>query len=323
MVKTKPDNSRKGSTSSARRTGGTANMNKMAAQVNTNNEVESTDDTTCPKCGKDVDEEGIMCDRGCCKSWWHLKCGNVNKSEYAAMKSGKRSLMWFCENCIDDTEAFVKNTNKIDSNMSKTIVDKLDILTAKVDSLSGLTERVSKLEKAIASEERALDQVIDMKLENKLKELEDKEKRKENLVLYNVKESENDDVITRIEKEGKKVIAICTYLDINPDCVAKKMYRLGKRVPGKTRPLKIHIKDDSARNKILSNAKTLKDCPDEKLKIIYILKDLTFKERDQNRQLVEKMKLMRSEGKQVKIYRGKIVDIQNQRLDEEDGEPKA
>ena len=99
------------------------------------------------------------------------------------MKSGKRSLMWFCENCIDETEAFIKSTSKIDS---KIIVDKLDILTAKVDSLSGLSERVAKLEKAITSEERTMDKVIDMKIEDKFKEMDEKEQRKNNLILFNV-----------------------------------------------------------------------------------------------------------------------------------------
>ena len=173
MVKTKPE-SRKLSTSSARKIGGTANENKMAAaQVNIDSE--NTENTVCPKCDNGVDDEGIMCDRGCCKSWWHLKCGNITKGEYTAMKSGKRSLMWFCENCIDETEAFIKSTSKIDS---KIIVDKLDILTAKVDSLS---ERVAKLEKAIASEERTMDEVIDMKIEDKFKEMDEKEGRKNNL----------------------------------------------------------------------------------------------------------------------------------------------
>ena len=71
----------------------------------------------------------------------NLKCGDVNNSEYAAMKSGKRSFMGF--------EVFVKNTNKIDIIMSKTLVDELDIVLAKVDSLLGLTNSVRIRKKVI------------------------------------------------------------------------------------------------------------------------------------------------------------------------------
>ena len=156
-------------------------------------------------------DEGVQCDRGICGLWWHLDCGNVSRAEYNVMKKGKKSLMWFCEKCVDEAEVTMKS-DQGNIGSCKDLMDKMDLLSSKIDSLASLNTRVETLERQIRSSETSIDKVIDMKLDEKLKEFEDKEKRKCNLVLFGIEESENTESAGRREDGVSSVRDICNKL---------------------------------------------------------------------------------------------------------------
>ena len=88
-----------------------------------------------------------------------------------------------------------------------------------------------------------------------------------------------------------------------------KVTRLGKLVKEKPRPLLVTLVDNSVRRQILRNAKTLRNSTTYKK--VFISPDLTPKEREANKNLLEELRRRKQAGEvNLIIKRGKIISKQ-------------
>ena len=100
----------------------------------------------------------------------------------------------------------------------------------------------------------------------------------------------------------------------------EKVIRLGKKEQGKTRPILVKMQNTKEKWNVISNSKKLRNEQSTSKKFIYIMPDLTDKERENDKKLVEELKTRRNNGEtNIKISRGKIVTFQQTQTTQDTG----
>ncbi len=118
-------------------------------------------------------------------------------------------------------------------------------------------------------------------------ELDDRQRRKGNLILHNVPESDNprndEDTVSNILKYvlGKE---FHIQSEATPSMERLRIYRLGRRIPGVTRSIKCHLKSETLCNEILMQSRKLTKSLD--FYQVVLQQDLTFLQRSHLKQLV-------------------------------------
>lgn len=161
--------------------------------------------------------------------------------------------------------------------------------------------------------------VIEEKMANtaqiSIAEIQEREKRKQNLVLFNIPESnksESEDILKDAHEEVDKIM-----VKIGTPSEIISLTRLGKK--GSTpRPVKIKLKLESDKTRILKSAKKLKGTN------TFINRDVTPSERPEFRKLVMERKRRQEEsaskGQEAHwiIRRGKVINAARPDMLEED-----
>ena len=131
-------------------------------------------------------------------------------------------------------------------------------------------------------------------------------KRRKNLVIYGLTENQEKDTKERQKYDEILIKQIISELELEE--LKFKTMRIGKLVINKVRPIKIELKEESDKFRILKRAKNIRKTEIAKFKKIIITTDMTFKEREINKILREELKARRDAGeKNLKIKDGKIV----------------
>lgn len=159
----------------------------------------------------------------------------------------KKGLTWSCTNCSD-------LGNDIDE--LKAIIVKL---TKEVNELK--SQKFMNLD--------------NLTFENVLHELEDRQNRKKNIIIFNVEERKSDNKTERINKDKEVVTQILQALPGNVSDINLAPVRLGKydENNSKVRPIKITLNDSNMVHDIIHKTKNLMDAPN--LKHIRISLDRT------------------------------------------------
>ena len=134
----------------------------------------------------------------------------------------------------------------------------------------------------------------------------DKEKRKNNLVVHNLPESDSQDPKERASKDldaFKGLIRDEFHLNVG----VSKAFRAGKVLQDKPRPLIVTLDEESAKWELLRLAPQLRESNSHGR--VFLSPDRTPEEREQDRMLRLEAKKHREEGKTVRIHRGKVVVI--------------
>lgn len=136
-------------------------------------------------------------------------------------------------------------------------------------------------------------------------EMEDRERRKSNLVIFGLKESGTD---RKTSQEQDRVTFEKLCRDLKEVVEVKNSFRLGSKSDNKIRPLKVTLESESCRNKILLRSKHLRDF--KQYEGLYIKRDMTPLEREEDKQLREERDSRRKEDEKKGI-RDKIWVIRN------------
>lgn len=182
-------------------------------------------------------------------------------------------------------EVLKSKLDSLDTKIS-TVADKLASLQQESD---GHSEHLKKLEKDV-SIIRQENEKMASKMENYEKEL-----KKKNLMIFNLKESESDGpglknyVKYFVDKELKATV--------NFDRV-DKITRLGSKVSASPRPIRISFKEESDKWGLLSAAGNLKGT---KHQTVSISQDYTVADRRKRRELVMFQKIAHSLGMEAGI----------------------
>lgn len=198
--------------------------------------------------------EKIMCQG--CKSDYCLKCAGITLELFRYLTQGEmEDFLWSCKSC--------KATFPSLDNITKYLKESLD----KSDTrMTKLEDRMGKLEANNVSTNKA---VFDMKEEiyNSLKddinnlvdarnnELEDRRRRENNITLFNLQEHNFPTGQENKATDAEDFRQLCTSLGIDPPNMIT-WFRLGKKTPDKTRPLKIVLETKAQKKKLLKMPST-------------------------------------------------------------------
>ena len=142
-----------------------------------------------------------------------------------------------------------------------------------------------------------------------LNEEKEKSKRKLNLILHNIPESDTTVVETRKQHNTGTAMAIINQHLSIPASISN-VVRLGKRTEDRDKPrlLRITVDSDKTKAKILLNCTKIRNIKEpEYLQQVYITPDLTFKEREENKLLRSKLAEINNGQKKYRIKNGEIV----------------
>ena len=146
-------------------------------------------------------------------------------------------------------------------------------------------------------------------IEMKLEDLE-KEKRKKNVVFFNLIESDKQEPLERFNED----MDLCYNLLKNelgiPHINIVNLIRLGKRTGSSARPLLVKLGGEEDRIEILRLAKGLRHST--RFKNVFINRDMTENERESDRRLREELKEKRraDEGSSFVIRKGKVIRVE-------------
>lgn len=324
---TKPKPSRKTSQSCKQKTEVDKTSDKGQHIVTTGKHAVAAEEEQCEDCGELVTDgdEALTCD--ICQKWYHIKecCQNVPKDVYKYFEDNTTpQIHWYCKHCNQGAVSLMQMINKSSLELDK----KIDLVNKRVDkaegeintkaSLKSHTELEEKVEKTneehtkkINELERKLGEleinphiqaegeagkVQEETLEKLVRELKDGESRKNNIMIYHVDESEEEDKKTQYEYDA----AFVKELFINQMEVAgigdeniDKVMRIGRRTTedGKPRNRPMLVKFDSVSTKtsILKATGKLREVAEPYNKVVLDC-DYTPTQKKQRKLLVEEAK---------------------------------
>jgi len=187
-------------------------------------------------------------------------------------------------------------------------------LSSKLDDISNkmtkITNRVDAIDQKIAQIELRCTEVEETSkslFSSITQEVEDRNRRRHNLIVSGIPEEEQGSVEERKEADKTKVVTLMNdlYDDWDDDNVAH-VHRIGINVSKGPRLIRVICRGETVRHEILRRAKKLRNLPTHSH--VYINPDLTVFQRVENRQLRSELKLRKSQGEDVVIRNGKVVD---------------
>ncbi|KAK4319993.1 hypothetical protein Pmani_009115 [Petrolisthes manimaculis] len=147
------------------------------------------------------------------------------------------------------------------------------------------------------------------KVVEKLQEKEEREKRKNNLILFNVPESNKEEGKDR-EKEDVEVCEDLFSRNLQVESFRiEKVIRLGKKTQGRHRPTMVKMEEEKTKWHIVAQGKKLRDSTNAVIQKIGIAPDLTREQREEQKRLRNLLDEKRLRGGRWGIRRGRVVDL--------------
>ena len=295
-------------------------------------------------CGEPVrsSELGVSCDK--CERWFHASCQGIPKPAYEALTKYK-VLAWLCPDCkgslkSQDSPSLTVLESKLDQltsvvdNHMKQVGLSLKEQERALDDQAKLIERsitdnqnqrasyaeivkgtCSDVVEKVSAKVSIIPQTIATRAASKdmqnighvFDEFLEKDKRKNNLVIHNLPESEVSSLAERTEKDIK------LFKDVMRDTfkmnvAVSKAFRVGKVVQTRPRLLIITLATPGVKGDILRIAPQLRNS--DTWGNIYITPDLTKTEREAARKVREELATRRAAGESnLTICKGKIVSV--------------
>jgi vacuolar-type H+-ATPase subunit I/STV1 len=268
--------------------------------------------TTCFPCFKKVldSEEGIQCD-GPCDRWFHRNCVGVSKAEYVKISSDNTNK-WNCSrmDChsspsaddlksilstlsqkIDDLNSKVDRLNDLPDNVVsiredvKAIHDKFELLEPRIEQLE---QRVSVIESRVETKLANVDS-----LEETLQEINDRNLRQYNVIIYGIKESNQTKVELKKQHDKQEVNNLITKVCPSLNLTHIKFFRIGSTKNNKPRPIKVIFPEVDQARLFCQRFSELSDGVDNQLSVS---RDRTRRERNHLQKLREELEERKNGG---------------------------
>ena len=157
-----------------------------------NNVLADANPAKCSSCSKLVTKNGVLCEM--CDGWFHNQCEKISKDDYDKMSALGNKSRWFCQTCSIKFKVIKSDNDKMKEEIAalkddnKLLRDKLERIEEKLRSEE--RARFDKIEEKLDNIQKNLVNDIKQKIMDDMKEEVEKEKRKDNLVIYNLPEPE-------------------------------------------------------------------------------------------------------------------------------------
>lgn len=181
------------------------------------------------------------------------------------------------------------------SDLDSKFTQKLDSLRSEVDRLkSELDDRFVTFEKEV------------------LQDIQEVEKRKNNVIIFGLNESRADSSAASKEDDLRSVASLSASLGVR-DLKIQDCFRLGKRgLHQRPRPVKVICRDSQQRHSLISSAFRIPQLDqDLGFRRVFIKPDLSPKEQEADRLLRQELKSRRAAGERVFLRGGRFVTDTN------------
>ena len=256
----------------------------------------------CQTCSKNcTDQQSCMqCDL--CLEWCHAICIDISNETYALLRKVK-GTRWFCSKCNTKVDQLIEKANSLEIE-TKVVKADVEDLKTRMDNVERKLKGSVQKEISVAINEKA-----------------DIERRKMNLVVFNLPEAEcNKDTAWDLPEQINKDIEIITdiiknelKIDIGENAISDAR-RLGRKQSNdeekpKCRPMKFIFSDLKKKREVLEAAKNLRTSENDIAKRLFINPDLTDAQREKDRELRKLMWERRGNGENVAIKKGEIITV--------------
>lgn len=255
--------------------------------------------------------QALECD-GCNDTWSCISCLNMNPDLYELLESDEH-MKWNCSKCLKLRKKSEEKGNDELKDILKAMSQQLNrmeiALQAKVDRAEHeeLEARVSMLEEQDPVDARKIDKMIEEKVAQQIDAYREREARKLNLIIHNMKEPEAETPHERKDLDLKEMENLLESLECD-DTEVVDVQRLGQKQENKPRLILLKTKKVAQKRKILMSAKKLRESEEEDKKKIFITPDMSKEMREQNRKLRQELRERREAGEgDLVIRQGKIV----------------
>lgn len=237
----------------------------------------SDPETNCQICDKTIKDK-IMC-LGC-KLDYCLVCANISPTMFECMVQGEmEDFYWSCRSCratmpsLDNITILLKNMQKESNERMTKLESRVGVLETGAKEV--IQETVSSMKEDIIS---SLKDDINKTVDTRYGELEERKRRETNIVLFNLPEHNSSVGLTNKHADETDVKEISRCLGQESLNVVT-LFRLGKKLDGKIRPLKVVLDSKSERKFLLENAKFIEEKVQENFKRVIISRDMTNAQR--------------------------------------------
>ena len=282
-------------------------LRDQVSDSDTDNDFE--EQSPCHMCDKNItmNNEGIKCNF--CEHWLCFPCSKLKKVVYQALRESPDNVMWFCQYCCT---AF--------PGVKKVMVQ----IGSLEDRYTNLEQRVDKLEEK--SQENDNNESIKDICRKEIAEQNEIEKRKLNVVVFNIPESTEHSLEAKQADDFQRLNVLMEGpMKLDQETVQiRNLVRLGAVKASKQnevqnpRPIKFTVENFEHKNKILkANAKLREETGD--LKSVFFTPDLTKTQRKEAFLLREKLRYQKNvlKKKNLKISRGRIVEVVTEATNED------
>ena len=182
----------------------------------------------------------------------HPKCANILKADFELYKLP--TCQYVCETCVKVSVKIKKEILHLQNKQAETRED----IDANKEEISATKRRVEKVEKKVEKLDPA--KIIKQSRDGMLRELREREMRKDNLVFHQVEEPTAARGQDRKEHDVRRILEILEYIGCPmTDEGIKFIFRAGQKrddCPG-PRPIIICMKETGARSQILESTRKL------------------------------------------------------------------
>ncbi|CAG9814813.1 unnamed protein product [Phaedon cochleariae] len=212
----------------------------------------------CLRCRRDAvdDKDSFRCDG--CKRLLHVACANVTSTEVRCLQlAGGRKLKFFCDDCENGLLQIpvLKTMMKELQSEIKDLKNAYASLIADKDNhISGLKSEIESLKMRGTS---------NISFETMFEELNERQIRSNNIMIYNVKESSSEEISERIEADKKEVSKIMQKMDMSEatNNSIMKILRVGRAGGPKHRPVKVVFSNNQIVKQLLKSKMKLLSTP--------------------------------------------------------------
>ena len=212
-----------------------------------------------------------------CQKWYFTKCVNITDAFYSFLASKEADdIAWFCkarkepakkaiieDKCIEDKcKEYIKKINKKLRSLEVDLQNKAD--TIEIDRLQRRIENIEKSIRKLGGEDKEakpwstitgtsmkVEKVIQKSLKDRDIVEGERQKRRKNLIIFGLPESDKPEPETRreedIQKSIQKMVGLCRNIckiDITSRDV-RRAVRLGKATENNERPLLIAMDEET------------------------------------------------------------------------------
>ena len=260
----------------------------------------------CVRCQKNCTNEQSCMQCDFCLEWYHAVCIDMSNDTYKALRA-INGIRWYCTKCNTKVDNLIEKANSLELETQAVKSDVKDLKT-----------RMEAVEKKLKGS-------VEREISVALNEKTDIERRKMNLVVFNLPEQKSTtdtvwDVPELVKKDTEDIIKIIKDdlgIEIEENEITDAR-RLGRKQIDKTqkvdnkeekpgRPLKIVFSDIRKKREVLEAAKKLRISENPIAKKLFLNPDLTEKQRENDRILRNLMWERRGNGENVIIKKGEII----------------